>query len=800
MAQQQRTGLKLIKDNPSLWNKVTGALRASAWVRSGNPPIGADKAHVYAAALAGGTVMGDTRRRIALALLWCDADAGQYADTRIDWYREAFSAFPDDERCAFFMAVLAVLDRVPEPDLVDDIFASVLHPDWQDSPLWRETGLRRDEIARGLALRYVAQSDIRSPERLAFVESVFDGLPEGNRDRLEMARYLCRAYRAAGRTDEKALRAYAVLFNEDGGSNEENDAHLAALYLQQERYDAGACAVFGRMVQHALGAGREDEAAYWTVRQAHAFIEIGRFDEGVLDVLRNAARATESGDATGLLYEGAYLYAVGRRRMGALEEDAAFLARLEQAVRQRADEFSALFSQRRWDWGVVVRSLAIAWGHQGRIDEEACALYNRATELCPEDRTLWALRSRALAETRDTSEEAVRVYERARATGQANDAVLLALARAYAAEDPAQQSEDRRREAVALWEDLYRQGIAEPEMTERLALAYTRDDRVNDVALSLWEKAVEAEPKNGLLRLRLGREWKLRGEIETAARWYREAARLLPRDFEAQYEAGLLLKEHYSDYAGAARLLVKAVKLPGGTDHLGAHYALGETLVFLEKRSDAKAIFQRIIDVIDREHMPTLLHLAKLNLQYEAEGVRTAEELYQKARELDPDHPETYRKMADLYHERGQFEEEQAALEKYLSLSDPDPQKYRQLADLYIRRGDFIRAEGALRQIIALGQGDKRLYTLLGEVITQAQSQQAQQDAVDRERPTRGRSRAGSPSVSPAPATEDANEAESVFLGAGGAALAASSPVAPVRPRAASPSRRRIPGSGTGRA
>jgi len=234
---------------------------------------------------------------------------------------------------------------------------------------------------------------------------------------------------------------------------------------------------------------------------------------------------------------------------------------------------------------------------------------------------------------------------------------------------------------------------------------------------------VNADDKNGLLRLRLAQEWKMRGELEAALKYYREAARLLPKEFIAQFEAGQLLMEYLSDYTGAIRLLQKAVKLPAGTRHLMAHFCLGEALLARHKRDEAKEVFQRIVDEIDSNHTKTLLHLAKLNLKYEERGVQKAEALYEQAVTLDPDLPETYRKMAELYREKGQTEEEQVALEKYLSLSEPDADKYQQLADLYIRRGDYLRAESALRQVIALGKGDKKLYTLLGEVLVQARAQ-----------------------------------------------------------------------------
>ena len=108
---------------------------------------------------------------------------------------------------------------------------------------------------------------------------------------------------------------------------------------------------------------------------------------------------------------------------------------------------------------------------------------------------------------------------------------------------------------------------------------------------------------------------------------------------------------------------------------------------------------------------------AKLNLRYEQDGVATAEMLYARALEQEPDNPETYRRLAELYQEEGETRLEQAAREKYLSLSTSDPAQYRQLVDMYMRRQDWERAENALRQLMVMGQADKKMYSLLGEVL-----------------------------------------------------------------------------------
>jgi cytochrome c-type biogenesis protein CcmH/NrfG len=208
---------------------------------------------------------------------------------------------------------------------------------------------------------------------------------------------------------------------------------------------------------------------------------------------------------------------------------------------------------------------------------------------------------------------------------------------------------------------------------------------------------------------------------------FKEAARLLPESFEAQYETGVWLRER-NDEAGAIRYLKKAVALPAGRQHKEAHFALGEAYLSTGKRDEALEIFGKILDEFDSDHSPTLLHMAKLNLRYEETGAKRAEQFYGKALALDSTNPEGYKRLALLQEEQGRFEEAEASWEQYLMLSPPDADSTRRIADLYLKRGDFVKAESALRQTVALGGGDKKLFGLLGEVIIQAEKQRTGND------------------------------------------------------------------------
>jgi tetratricopeptide (TPR) repeat protein len=708
------SGLEPVDQPISAWQRLVGAFLASRWCQQSTPPTGADRTGYYAAALAA-TPRGEKRDILSRCVLWCDAESVTYCPQWLDWYRESALAFPDDERSAFFVGALCHQGVFKNAEFAERIYARLLQTKWESSIFWARFDVPRRDVLTHLAALYAEQRDTVTPERLAVVEKALDREDDPSMDRKLLASYLARAYRQDRRTDATADLVYRFVFLHDP-EDAENNRFLAEIYRDRRRTDASACAVFARMASQTEVQGDSAQADEWTVLLARAYTALGRTDEGTFATFSRAKDLAPDD----IDIRAAYLSSFVRRDSRVWSDDT--VARLEKAVAQEA-ELRPRFEQHGWNWGLVPRALALAYDQRLRYDGPAVAVFRRATELCPDDRGLWVIYARALAGRDDYSEEAIGVYENAVRVSQPDDTVSRALAHAYVANNA--YDGPRRPQALLLWETLFRQGQHWPEMVRALAQAYTGEERVNDIAIALWTQAVTADEKNGPLRLHLAREWKMRGEIETAAKYYREAAKLMPKDFAAQFETGQILAEHFSDHASAIRLLQKAVKLPAGTRHLMAHFCLGEALLARDKRDEAQEVFQRIIDEIDPNHTKTLLHLAKLNLKYEEQGVQKAEALYEQALTLDPDLPETYRKMAELYREKGQTEEEQMALEKYLSLAEPDADRYQQLADLYIRRGDFVRAESALRQVIALGRGDKKLYTLLGEVMVQARQKAA---------------------------------------------------------------------------
>lgn len=722
-----RSGLEQAAESVTFWHRLVAKPLAGVWSRAGAPPLGASAAPFYAAALAGEPV-GDSAHAalVARCLLWCDAEAGRWAPPRLGWYRVASRAFPDDERCVFFVAALCRQGVITDAHAAATAYESLLRPAWRDSRFWGAFDLPQRAITNELAVLY-AEGDPVSPERVAAVLAAHGRLAGdfSPPQRAQFVAYLARACREQDRRDDEAVAFFAARFAQEPGDTQ-NARCLAVRFAERERTDPAACRVYTRLAEQEPGDGEtSDDVWKWTVHLARAHVAAGRLGTETLPALRRACTARPGDDEL----VAACALACAQIALPGPDE----LAVLENAL-EREGDLASVFAARGWPFAHIVRSLALAGGRARRWenadDETARALFARAAEAFPDDPALSVFHARALVAAEQWDAAAASVYEKAWTDSKKSDhAALAALGRAFVEMNAAEGKSvtaGRRAHIVGVWETLFRTGMAWPELVHALAQAYTHEDRVSDVALQVWGQVVESEPKNGKLRARLGREWKARGDGDEALRWYRDAAKLLPRDAETQFAAGVLSRDKTGDLAGAEKMLARAVRL--APQHLQAHFALGETLLAQDKKDAAKTVFQTIVDTIDPNHAPTLLHLGKLNLRYDDASVEAAEALFEQAKTLDPTRPETHR-IADLYREKGLTQDEQQALETYLKLSAAegggDPDARRQLADLYIRRGDWREAETALRQIIALGADDKKTYTLLGEVMIQARAKAA---------------------------------------------------------------------------
>lgn len=695
-----QAALKIVSTTPSLKDQLRALTQVGRWINQAEPPIGTEQAPVYAIAYS--KLAGEKRTQVARALLLCDLKTRSYRPEYKEAYFEAASAYPKESSCAFYVAALAAHGMIETGDeLKARLLAALLEPTWRKSPLWTKLHLSREE-----ALSAMSEGNA-GVAQIGMLEAAFRAAPERSEERLRIGRRLAALYRANKQTDENALTLARYLLMRDS-EDVENTNYIAEHLVQQGDRSGDAMLIYEHALKLAERNILQESGDRWAVWLANLYLELGRVERDTFPVLWRAWKK----EPTSVLLEAATAYA------GSLNEDLWLepeLLTLMEKVVTAEEELRPLFVQKRWRWEVLLRALAIAWGQAGRNDDAAHALYAHAVDVCPEDRDLWGYHANALAAKRDTSPEALLAYERAQAGKKAGDLVLAMLGHAYLRARA--HIGATRPKALAVWQELYLKGMAGTEISEMLGDALAQNGDVSEIALHIWEGIAERDPNNGRIRSHLGAAHKTRGANSEAIAWYREAARLLPEDFTVLLECARLVMDNTADAAEAVRLLKVAVQLPDGDRHVDAHVLLGEALTAVEKREDAKKVLRKVVEDLDPGHTKSILMLAKLNLRYEQDSVAMAEHLYARALEQDPDNPETYRRLAELYRDEGETRLEQAALEKFLQLSSADVDQYRQLADMYMRRADWERAENALRQIVALGKADKKTYSLLGEVL-----------------------------------------------------------------------------------
>lgn len=703
---------------PTLQQRLGSNMIVSLVGKAENLPLTPDKLGYYYAALADkkpdpSKTPDPILLKVARALVWADYKARLYRSRCLPWYPLLADAFPEDDRCAFYVAALCFHEILTvEASEQERFWGNLMRPSWQDSPLWSKLDLPRNELLKRLIDSFSDAAEIRiTPERLPILEAAFESASLSDKQRLTTARWLAVAYRASGRSDDRAEIIYRYLFLQDPDDTI-NNAYLANLFVGRSLADGNASVVYARMIAQTEKEQNKEAQAAWSARLARIYVSQGRLGVDAIQPLQVALLQAKDDR----LLEAALAYSIGKSDI--VLHDPSLLKHLETAIAFET-EFVPYFTEHQWQWALVPRALALGWGRLGRRDSLALFIYARATELCPEEKSLWGYYASALAESKDYSIRAVSVYERAQRYQLVDDKIQYALANAYLANRVHESGE--RRKAVALWESLYHKGQAAPELLDALVDCYIREERLSEAALELLQKVTESIRVAGPLRLRIAQEWRKREDISRAVTWYQSALEAQPDHFTTLFEYGSVLKENLSDFANAAKLLAKAVSCPAGEQSLEAHSLLGESLLGLERREDARRVFQVIIDRIDPNHTPTLLQLARLNLKYEIQGMVKAETLYERAAALDPNNPETFKQMAELYQAQGNTRMEQWALEQHLKNGTQDADQYRQLADLYIRRREFEKAEGALRRVIALGQGNREVYTLLGDIIQQIQ-------------------------------------------------------------------------------
>ncbi|MCU1385659.1 MAG: tetratricopeptide repeat protein, partial [Acidobacteria bacterium] len=226
------------------------------------------------------------------------------------------------------------------------------------------------------------------------------------------------------------------------------------------------------------------------------------------------------------------------------------------------------------------------------------------------------------------------------------------------------------------------------------AAAYqSKKDYAN--AIVEYRAALQADPKQGEARLKLGDIYAQIGDAQNAYREYVRAADTLPDSSDAQLKAGalLLLGNQFAEAkTRAENVLRRAPRDPG------ALTLLGNALAGLNDTDGALDRLNAAIQV-DPGQASLYSNLGVLQL---ARGDRQlAEASFKKAVRATPNRGDTRVALAHFYRSQGRDAEAEVILREALAIDPAGIQVNSNLAELFMQQGRPLEAEAPLKAIAA---------------------------------------------------------------------------------------------------
>lgn len=267
-----------------------------------------------------------------------------------------------------------------------------------------------------------------------------------------------------------------------------------------------------------------------------------------------------------------------------------------------------------------------------------------------------------------------------------------------------------------------------------LGILYTQQSRYREAAAE-FQMALKIDPANDAARASCIKSLIILGQVDDALPMAQDHLRHNPRDAEALYLLGAVLRQR-GQYAEAERVLSKAVTLQ--PDFYDSRYDLGFALAKLGRRAEARVQLERALRIKPdsseaRFQLATVLRAMgfteqadeqlKLFQQGKTEtvgqdvaGVKVnqanqyltsgetlkAIALYREAIDADPKNGRTYYNLALALDRQNDIASERKALETSISL-DPDfAPSQNQYGLICLQDGELDRAEQHLKSAIAL--------------------------------------------------------------------------------------------------
>lgn len=271
---------------------------------------------------------------------------------------------------------------------------------------------------------------------------------------------------------------------------------------------------------------------------------------------------------------------------------------------------------------------------------------------------------------------------------------------------------------------------ADPELAEawyQLGLCYQPLAR-GERALECFENAAKADAEHARARVEAGRMRCRLREFDKGLPLLEQAVALAPEDHVAEYALGAALLAAGKP-AEARPHLERAVDLYPGFS--GAWFHLGKTLIELDEPAKAREVFETCLSYRPT-HLGALHQIARLEERAgdteDAERHRTLHRLLTEIDQLgrrsvlgaedelrvaianalrfDPQNWELHLRLGDWHHEHGDPQNALQRFEAARQLAPERPQPYRRLAEIYQELGKGGQARAAAARYQQLYQED----------------------------------------------------------------------------------------------
>ena len=230
-------------------------------------------------------------------------------------------------------------------------------------------------------------------------------------------------------------------------------------------------------------------------------------------------------------------------------------------------------------------------------------------------------------------------------------------------------------------------------------------NKINEAIIE-YRRAIQADPRLGPARLRLGDAYIKSGDAPNALREYVRAAELLPEDHDVQIKAGKLMLAggHFTDARGLGeRLLARSPK------NVEAQVLIANSLAGLQDWESAVDAFEKAAQ-IDPSRAATYSEIGAVQV---ARGdLVAAEAAFRKAVEIDPKSQIALISLANFVWSRGDADQGEQLMKRALELDPKSVVVNRSLAMFYLVRNKAEAAEPYLKTVADASPEPRAKYAL----------------------------------------------------------------------------------------